>query len=491
MSLRIFDTMAGEKRPFDPIEPGKVRMYVCGVTPYARCHLGHARCYVAYDVLYRYLQFAGYEVKYVRNFTDVDDKIINRANEEGVEPLAYAQRYIDTFYEDMDALGIARPDVEPRVSTTIPEIIEIIEKLEERGIAYVVDGDVFYAVDRFAEYGKLSKRPLDDLLVGARVEANPKKRNPLDFALWKSAKPGEPTWDSPWGPGRPGWHIECSAMSTAHLGAEFDIHGGGRDLVFPHHENEIAQSEGASGHACAHYWTHNGFINIDDEKMSKSLGNVFNVADLFERYEPEVLRWFLISASHYKNPINFSDAMLDEAAAKVAYLFETLRKGRAFVAEHDVGFGGPLPAAEIRESLMDRFREAMDDDFNAPRAVDPYLEAFRELNDLADTRKAKARPAAARAAAELVEQLETLDAVFNLFGRDLEEYLGAHRAKAAKRKGIALPWVAERIAARIRAREDKDWAAADAIREELSAKGVVLMDRADGTDWKLDDTAGA
>ncbi len=490
MSLQIFDTMTGEKRPFEPLEPGKVRMYVCGVTPYARCHIGHARCYVAYDIIYRYLRFAGYEVRYVRNFTDVDDKIIAAANREGVDPLAYAQRYIDTFYEDMDALGIARPQVEPRVSTTIDEIIALIARLCERGVAYAVEGDVFYAVERFEPYGKLSKRALDDLLVGARVEENPKKRNPLDFALWKAAKPGEPKWDSPWGEGRPGWHIECSAMSTTHLGETFDLHGGGRDLVFPHHENEIAQSEGASGKTCARYWTHNGFVNIDDEKMGKSLGNAFNVADLFERYEPEVVRWFLLSAAQYRAPINFTDGLLDEAACRLAYLYETVRRANEFIAAHDTGFdGGPLPGAETAASLVPRIKEALDDDFNTPRATDPCLEAFRVLNELVDTRKAKRKPAAARGAKALLGEMRKVDEIFNLLGRDPDEYLAAHRAKAALRKGISLEWVSERIGARQEAREAKDWAAADAVRDELLAQGVVLMDRADGTDWTLDDTA--
>ncbi len=489
MSLQIYDTMAGEKRPFEPLEPGKIKMYVCGITPYARSHIGHARCYTAYDIIYRYLQFAGFEVLYVRNFTDVDDKIIATANEEGIDPLAFAQRYIDTFYEDMDALGIARPDIEPRVSTTIDEIIALIEQLEARGIAYAVDGDVFYAVEKFDGYGKLGKRSIDDLLVGARVEENPKKRNPLDFALWKSAKPGEPTWDSPWGAGRPGWHIECSAMSTTHLGVTFDLHGGGRDLVFPHHENEIAQSEGASGTTCARFWTHNGFVNIDDEKMGKSLGNAFNVADLFERYEPEVVRWFLLSAAQYRAPINFTDGLLDDAACRVAYLYETIRRATEFIDANDNGFTGPLPGAETAESLVPRFREALDDDFNVPRAVDPCLEAFRVLNELLDTRKAKAKPAAAAGAKLLLAQLRRIDEVFTLLSRDPDEYLAAHRTKAAMRKGITLEWVSERIGARVAAREARDWGAADTIRDELKERGVVLMDRPEGTDWTLDDTA--
>ncbi len=488
MALRIHDTLTDEKRDFVPLEPGKVKMYVCGVTPYDRSHLGHARAYVAFDLVYRYLKFSDYEVKYVRNFTDVDDKIIKRANEREMDALAYAQIYIDAYYEDMDALGIARPDLEPRVSTTIDEIIEMVQTLEKKGIAYAVEGDVYYSVEAFESYGKLSKRPLDDLLAGARVEVNEKKRNPMDFALWKAAKPGEPEWDSPWGKGRPGWHIECSAMSCTHLGATFDIHGGGRDLIFPHHENEIAQSEGYSGQACVNYWLHNGFVSLDGEKMSKSLGNVFNVRDLLDRYEPQVLRWFLISAAHYRSPINFNDGLLDSAAERVAYFYETLDKVEAFVEAHDTGFTGPLPGAEITESLLPRFREAMDDDFNGARASDPWQEAFRVLNELADTRKGKKKPAAAAGAAALLGQVRIVDKIYNLMDRDPAAYLADHRAKAALRNNVDTDWVAERIGARLAAREAKEWAAADGIRDELLARGICLMDRpGGGTDWKVAD----
>ncbi|MCB9522712.1 MAG: cysteine--tRNA ligase [Myxococcales bacterium] len=492
MALRLHDTLTGEKRDFEPLEPGKVKMYVCGVTPYDKSHLGHARCYVAWDVVYRYLRHSGYAVTYVRNFTDVDDKIIARANERGMDPLALAQENIDFFYADMDALGIARPDVEPRVSGTIDEIIAMVQRLESNGIAYAVDGDVYYEVDAFKDYGKLSKRPLDEMKAGARVEVDTRKRNPMDFALWKSAKPGEPTWDSPWGPGRPGWHIECSAMSTCHLGETFDIHAGGRDLIFPHHENEIAQSEGATGQRYVNYWLHNGFINIDDEKMSKSLGNFFTIADIRERYTATTLRYFLMTARHYRGPINFSDAMLEEAAGRVAYFYDTLQTVEAFLDGSDdlPHFTGPLPHQDVIDTFEARFTEAMDDDFSVPRAMEPVHEAFRALNELANTRKAKRKAAAATAAAQLLAKVRKVDAVLNLFGHDPAEYLQGHRLMAAARAGLSPAWIDERLEARRAARAAKLWDEADAVRDELAAKGVVIMDRPNGqTDWAIEERA--
>ena len=485
MSLRVYDTLQGGKRPFETIEPGKVRMYVCGVTPYALCHLGHARCYVAWDLVFRYLQYAGYDVTYVRNFTDVDDKIINRANERGIVPMDLANENIQTFYEDMDSLGIARPHIEPRVSTTIEGIIKLIQRLETKGYAYEVDGDVYYEIKKFDGYGMLSKRDIEQMLAGARVEVDTRKRNPMDFALWKSAKPGEPKWPSPWGEGRPGWHIECSAMSMEHLGESLDIHGGGRDLVFPHHENEIAQSEGATGVRYVNYWMHNGFININEEKMSKSLGNVFNIRDITARYEALVLRFFLLTSTHYRNPINFSDAMLDEASARIAYFYETLRKTLVLLDEDLPEYNGTLMHAELIDSLPAQFREAMDDDFNVVRVMDPVGEIFKALNECITTRKAKRKPAAAASARALIGVLNEVDKVLNLFGQDPDDYLLRHRARAAERKEISVEWVEARISERIAARTARDWAQADAVRDQLAAAGVVLMDHAGGTDWQI------
>ena len=490
MALRVHDTLRGDKVDFTPIEPGTVKMYVCGVTPYDRSHLGHARCYVAYDLIYRHLLASGYAVTYVRNFTDVDDKIIARAHERGVDPLALAAENIEQFHRDMDALGLARPDAEPTVSGTIPEIIALVETLIARGTAYAAGGDVYFAVEKFEGYGKLSKRGLDDMQAGARVEINDRKRNPMDFALWKAAKPGEISWESPWGPGRPGWHIECSAMSNKHLGERFDIHGGGRDLIFPHHENEIAQSEGACGHTTVNYWLHNGFVNIDGEKMSKSLGNFFSIAEITARYTPLTLRYFLATGRHYRGPINFSDTLLEGAAGKVAYFYETLRTVRAWLAEHaEVGhFTGPIPHGDLIDGFAARFREAMDDDFSVPRAMEPVNEAFRALNELAGTRKAKAIPAAVTAARSLLSALEAADKVLNLFSHDPDAYLAAHRDLAAFRRNISAEWVQERLEARRAARGARLWAEADVIRDVLLEKGVVIMDRATGqTDWTIEE----
>ncbi|MFN7133166.1 MAG: cysteine--tRNA ligase, partial [Myxococcales bacterium] len=325
MEIRVFNTMTGQKEPFTPLTPGRVGMYVCGPTVYDMSHVGHARAYVAFDTIARFFRFQGLEVRYVRNYTDVDDKIIRRANEIGAPPGEVSERFIREFLTDMAALHVARADVEPKVTEHMPEIIDIIGKLIERGHAYASGGDVYFAVRGFEGYGKLSKRNLDDLEAGARVEPGELKRDPLDFALWKAAKPGEPFWESPWGKGRPGWHIECSAMSAKYLGETFDLHAGGKDLIFPHHENEIAQSEAASGKPFARYWTHCGFVQVDNEKMSKSLGNFFTIRDVLQSFDAEALRYFLLG-THYRNPINFSDVALADAEKRIDYLYDTLAK---------------------------------------------------------------------------------------------------------------------------------------------------------------------
>jgi cysteinyl-tRNA synthetase len=492
MTLRVFDTLAAEKRDFEPLEEGKVSMYVCGITPYDLSHLGHARCYVTYDLIFRYLKSQGREVTYVRNFTDVDDKIIKRANERGVDATTVAEENIQAFYEDMDALGLHRPTIEPRVTTTIPEIIDLVQKLIDNGKAYEKDGDVYYKVEAFETYGSLSRRSLEDMQAGARVEVNDKKANPMDFALWKAAKPDEPKWDSPWGEGRPGWHIECSAMSMAHLGEQFDIHGGGRDLIFPHHENEIAQSQGACSHFKVRYWVHNGFVNVDNEKMSKSLGNFFTIREILKRYTPETLRFFLIGGAHYRGPINFSDKMLDEAACRLVYFFETLVKADAFLAEDHGEFSGPLPQADVIEQLPVRFAEAMDDDFNAAKAMDPISEAFRVLNDLVSTKKKKQKAGAAAAARQLLAAIRKVDEVLGLFAAAPGAYLERHMALAAMRMEIDTGWIDEQLAARVQARADKNWDEADRIRDTLNDKGVLIMDGAgERTTWKINETAAA
>ena len=488
MALAIYDTLSGSKRVFTPIEPNLVKMYVCGITPYALSHLGHARCYVAWDVVYRYLKYSGFDVKYVRNFTDVDDKIINEAAKRDLDPLALAEDNIQAFYTDMDALGIARPDHEPRVSSSIDAIIDLVKSLEEQGLAYAVDGDVFFEVSKFEKYGCLSKRPLDDMMAGARVDVDVRKRNPMDFALWKSAKENEINWPSPWGNGRPGWHIECSAMSMSHLGNTFDIHCGGRDLIFPHHENEIAQSEGASGCHYVNFWMHNGFINIDQQKMSKSLGNVFNVRDILKRYEPLVLRYFLMCATHYRNPMNFCDTILDEASARMAYFYESLRKANDFLDEHADKAGGIVRDQEFIEGIPGRFKDAMDDDFSVVKAMELISEMFRYLNEYVSVRKQAALPAAFASASRLLNELSTMNSVLNLFGEEPRSYLLRHREKAALRRGLSIDSIEKQISKRIAARTARDWAMADQIRDELDALGVVLMDRPGGTDWSVDES---
>jgi cysteinyl-tRNA synthetase len=482
MTIQIHDTLAARKRELVPLEPGKIRLYVCGPTVYDYAHLGHARCYVVWDVVVRHLRARGYEVTYVRNFTDVDDKIIRRANERGEDPVALAARFAAAFHEDVDALGCLRPEIEPRVSDHIPQIVEMVGTLVARGFAYAPgNGDVYFAVRSFPDYGRLSRRNLDDLQAGARVEPGEAKRDPLDFALWKAAKPGEPAWDSPWGKGRPGWHIECSAMSHAHLGAPFDLHAGGKDLVFPHHTNEIAQSAAAVGDGrtaesfCRH-WMHNGFVEIDDEKMSKSLGNFFTVRDVLARFEPEALRLFLLG-THYRNDFNFSDAVLAEAERRLVYLYETLEKAdRAAEGVSSAGSPG---------ALVEAARAALDDDFNTAQVLGLLADAFTAANALAD-RKGK-RTAEDRAAlAAFARDARVVGTTLGVLQRPPGAALLAIRSRAAARRGIDPADVERRIAERTEARKAKDFARADAIRAELAALGVAIMDGPQGTGWKVE-----
>ena len=461
--IRIHNSMTGEKQPLQPITAGKVRMYVCGMTVYDYIHIGHARMLTAFDMISRYLRYRGLEVTYVRNITDIDDKIIKRAAENG-EPIdAVTGRFIQAMDEDAASLGLAKPDFEPRATQYVPNIIAMISKLIDRGYAYAAaDGDVLYAVAKFEGYGKLSGKRLADLRAGARVEVDAGKRDPLDFVLWKHAKPGEPAWDSPWGAGRPGWHIECSAMSEAILGTHFDIHGGGMDLKFPHHENEIAQSCGATGDKFVNVWIHNGFVNIDDEKMSKSLGNFFTVREVLPRMRhPEVLRYFILS-SHYRGPINYSLEQLEQADSALARIYTALRD---------------LPVVAAAESEHSaRFRDVMDDDFNTPEAIAVLQNMTRAINS------AKAAGQEAKAAA-LGAELRSLGGVLGLMTVDPQVW-----AKLGVTKlGPALTDAAidERIGARLAARKAKNWAESDRIRDELARGGVVLEDRPDGTtSWR-------
>ena len=389
MPLRVYNTLTGKKEEFQPLIPGKVGMYVCGVTVYDYCHIGHARANVVFDIVFRYLRFLGFDVNYVRNYTDVDDKIINRANERGIDSRELAEEFIRAFDEDMERLGMALPTHQPKATEHIPQIITLIERLIERGIAYEAAGDVYYAVEKFPDYLKLSKRNLDEMQAGARISPGEQKRNPMDFAIWKGAKPGEPAWESPWGAGRPGWHIECSAMSMELLGESFDIHGGGKDLVFPHHENEIAQSEGATCKPFVRYWLHNGFVNINQEKMSKSLGNFFTIRDILKRYDPEVVRFFLLTA-HYRSPIDFSDQNLEDARSGLTRFYEGLLAAAETLAKHPAPERPACPVIsdaerevyDRLETLEDRFAEAMDDDFNTALAIAHLFEGVRAMNRL-------------------------------------------------------------------------------------------------------------
>jgi cysteinyl-tRNA synthetase len=472
--IRIHNSLTGEKQPLTPITPGEVRMYVCGLTVYDFMHIGHARMMIVFDVVNRYLRYRGYRLTYVRNITDIDDKIIRRAAENGESIGALTERFITAMHEDCGRLGIARPDHEPRATHYLPAIIAMVGKLVEEGYAYAApNGDVMYAVAKFDGYGRLSGKRLADLRAGARVEVDESKRDPLDFVLWKHAKPGEPAWESPWGRGRPGWHIECSAMSVALLGSHFDIHGGGLDLKFPHHENEIAQTCAATGDRFAEIWMHNGFVNIDDEKMSKSLGNFFTVREVLEKAvrHPEVLRYFVLS-SHYRGPINYSLEQLEQADAAL---------GRIMTALRDLP--DPAPGAARESEFTARFREAMDDDFNTPEAIAVLQMLTREINSAKDAGNL------VRAAA-LGAELRSLAGVLGVTVAPAEWFsLGAKRvshggstaAAGASLTSLTDADIAQRIEARLAARKSKNWAEADRIREELARAGVLLEDRPGGT----------
>jgi cysteinyl-tRNA synthetase len=482
MAIVLYDTLTGAKRELVTTEPGKVRFYACGPTVYDSAHVGHGRSYVVWDVVVRHLRARGYEVTYVRNFTDVDDKIIKRANERGEDPVALAAAYAREFDEDMDALGNVRPDAAPRVSDHVPQIVAMIEALVGKGSAYAAaNGDVYFSVRSFPEYGRLSKRNLDDLLSGARVDPGEAKRDPLDFALWKAAKPGEPAWDSPWGKGRPGWHIECSAMTLEHLGVPIDVHGGGKDLVFPHHTNEIAQSvaavgDGRTAESFCRHWMHHGFVEIDSEKMSKSLGNFFTLRDVLAKYDAEVLRLFFLG-THYRNPINYSDAILGETERRLGYLYETLDKVDRLAA-------GASPAGE-GGALVEDARKALDDDFNAPQVLGVLAEAFTAANALAD-RKGKKAPEEKAKLAAFARDVREVAATLGVLRRPPAEALLALRSRAAARRGIDPAAVEAKLAERAEARKGKDFARSDAIRDELLAMGVALMDGPQGTTWKVE-----
>ena len=459
MALAIYNTLTKTKEPLNPLVGNQVRMYVCGMTVYDFCHIGHARVMVAFDVVSRWLRQRGYELTYVRNITDIDDKIIRRAQENGETFEALTGRMIAAMHEDEARLNVLRPDIEPRATEHIAGMHSMIQTLIDKGFAYAPgNGDVYYRVGKFVGYGKLSRRKIEDLKIGARIEVDEAKEDPLDFVLWKAAKPGEPSWESPWGAGRPGWHIECSVMSTCCLGETFDIHGGGPDLVFPHHENEIAQSEAATGKPYANAWMHAGAVRVDGEKMSKSLGNFFTIREVLEKYQPEVVRYLLVS-SHYRSPINYSEDSLKEAKGALERFYNGLK-------------GLPEATPVGGEAFVERFDAAMDDDFNSPEACSVLFEMIREVNRLRDTDL--------QSAASLAARLQELASVLGVLQLEPEAFLQAGaggKVDAAEVDAL--------IAARLNARAEKNWAESDRIREQLTAMGVVLEDGKGGTTWRL------
>ena len=475
MAMRIYNTLTKKKEAFEPLVPGQVKMYVCGPTVYDYCHVGHARSVVVFDVVVRYLRALSYTVSYVRNFTDVDDKIINRANEVGMDPGQLAEKYIDEFHRDMDALNVMRADVEPKVTDHIDDIIGIVNDLIDKKAAYTVDGDVFYAVETFKDYGKLSGRKLADMVAGSRVEINENKRNPFDFVLWKTAKPGEPSWPSPWGRGRPGWHIECSAMSRRFLGETFDIHGGGKDLIFPHHENEIAQSEAAHGKPFARYWMHNGFVNIDNEKMSKSLNNFLMIKDILQTYHPETVRLFLLS-SHYRSPIDFSDRNLKESEKALDKIYGLVQR-----LDQEAGIG--FVDRSSGGNYWDAFCEAMDDDFNTAKGVGILFNLVKEGNRILDEGGYSGK--ADGPLATLTADLYRMGFILGILKQSWQVFFEQGGQRRLEKVTISPDTIDTLVAERTAARAAKDWKRADEIRAQLEKDGIVLEDKADGTHWKV------
>jgi cysteinyl-tRNA synthetase len=523
MTLNVYNTLSGKKEPFTPIDPAHVRVYLCGPTVYDMAHIGHARSAVAFDIVVRSLRQRYAKVTFVRNYTDIDDKIIKRANDLGQTPEQVSSRYADEYLKDMDALGCIHPDVSPRVSTHMPQIITMVGELIDKNVAYPAAGDVYYAVESFPSYGKLAKRNLEDMQAGARVEPGEHKRNPMDFALWKGAKPGEPSWPTQWGAGRPGWHIECSAMAREHLGVTIDIHAGGKDLMFPHHENEIAQSEAANGAQFVRYWLHNGFVNIDDEKMSKSLGNFFTVREVLRVVDAQAIRWFLVS-THYRSPINFSDHALREAEQRVVYIYETLKRMKSALGSDRAGApsavavpstvaadggasGAAVPSAvtagggasdaavssavpagtplrdEAAGRIVPRFEEAMDDDFNTARALGDVSEVFRLANEILD----KPGDAATdqRTLRTIYDGLSAIADVLGIFDEDPDVVLRRIAARKQSERGVDAAAIQALIDERNAARAAKNFKRADEIRDELAGQGIAIKDSATGTTWNV------
>jgi cysteinyl-tRNA synthetase len=479
--LRVFNTLTSRKEELVPLRPGELGIYVCGPTVYSYVHIGNARTFTSFDVIVRYLRYRGFKVTYVRNFTDIDDKIIDAAKESGEDPRSLAERYAEEFRKDAAALGLVEPDAAPKVTDNLPEILALIEKLVSSGVAYESHGDVYFAVSRYPAYAKLSKRNLEDLRAGERVHPGEHKREPLDFALWKAAKPGEPSWDSPWGKGRPGWHIECSAMAAKYLGETLDIHGGGQDLIFPHHENEIAQSEAAFHKPFCRYWMHCGFLDLEGAKMSKSLGNVVWLRHALARVDSEALRLFFLS-THYRNQLDFAEKSLADAELRMEYFYETLLKVEERIGGRDFG-AGPLhgdPGQYLRE-----FEAAMDDDFNSAGGTSALSGLFGAMNALVDKPPVKDKAIVGRTLAALRSDVRKIASVLGIFESDPAQWLLRHRDRAVAQRGIDSRRVEALIAERSQARARKDFAEADRLRAELKALGVELTDKPNRTTWKV------
>lgn len=486
MSIEIYDTKSGKKAPLVTLEAGKVKLYVCGITAYDYCHIGHARSALVFDMIVRYLRHRGYEVVFVRNFTDIDDKIINRAKEQNTTCEELSQRFIDMFHQDMASLGTVLPTFEPKATEHLPEIIGLIEELVAKGLAYRVGTDVYYRVTAFADYGALSGRNLDEMQAGARVSINDRKEHPMDFALWKGSKPGEPTWESPWGPGRPGWHIECSAMSRKYLGNSFDIHGGGKDLVFPHHENELAQSRGATGDEFVRFWVHNGFVTIKDEKMSKSLGNFLTIREVIEKFSPEALRLFVFS-THYRNPLDYSENAMADAMAGLSRLYTCLTEIKELpeTGNHD-GTSTIDEDVSLRiKTLPMRFYGAMDNDFNSAQALGQLFDLVKILNKARQNLPQKPFANDLQTLKQGAEVIKELAGVIGLLTEEPEAYLKNEKNKALRDISISSEEISEAIAERAKARIEKNWIRADEIRNHLLASGIELKDGPGGTTWQI------
>jgi len=485
MTIKIHNTLTRKKEVFTPLEPNHVKIYVCGITSYDYCHIGHARSALVFDMIVSYFRYRGYKVTYIRNFTDIDDKIITRAAEQNTSPTELANRFIDEFYVDMDKLGIGRPTLEPKATENIQEMVDLISTLIDKGMAYQSGNDVYYSVDSFTEYGKLSGRNIEDMQAGARISINEQKNNPMDFVLWKGSKPGEPMWDSPWGAGRPGWHIECSAMSKKFLGETFDIHGGGQDLVFPHHENELAQSEGANDKQFVTTWIHHRFVTIKDEKMSKSLGNFLTIRDITAHYHPEELRFFVFS-THYRNPLDFSENAMQDAISGLDRLYECVASIEA-LGEDTTETESVITEKDRKklDSFEGRFSQAMDNDFNTAQAQGVLFDTVKILNKI--KRVLPPTPGAddVRILQSTVLKLKELAGIMGLLQEDAANYISNKRKKLLEGLDIDEDTINTLIEERYAARAEKNWKRGDEIRDQLLEKNIELKDSADGTSWSI------